>query len=177
MKLNPKKSTNTDVDDTFRSKTGVKDKQRKNNIIGPTTPKTKIDGSVRKETTVFKTNKYVAKKSINKSNFDFDGDQTEGESFSSEKVPNSFDVRIEKIIPEILRLQFFQTRHLDNSDCLLEVCEKYLRRYKDHKKGELRNEDGIDLQLKKHKENCEVQSDDKLQYFIFIPLLLLLNEA
>ena len=116
-----------DADNPIQSKTGVKGKQRKNNLIGLTTPKTKMDGIVRKKTTVFKANKYATKKLINKTNFNFDGDHTEGESFSSEEVANSFDVRIEKIIPEILRLQFFQTRQLDDTDCLLKVCEKYLK--------------------------------------------------
>ena len=157
MKQNSNNPTNMDIDNSIQSKTGVKDKQRKNNMIGLTTPKTKIDGSVRKKPAVFKSNKYVTKKFINKSNFNFDGDQAEGESFSSEKTTNSFDVRIEKIIPEILRLQFFQTRHLDNTDCLLKVCEKYLSRYKDHKKGELWNKHGIGLQFKRQKDNCEVQ--------------------
>ena len=49
------------------------------------------------------------------------------------KERESLSLRIDKIIPEILRLQFFQTKISDNSDGLLKVCENNFRQYKEQK--------------------------------------------
>ena len=65
------------------------------------------------------------------------------------KELESFSLRIDKIIPEILRLQFFQTKLSDNSDCLLKVCENNFRQYKEQKRKEQNKDHNNEAQFEK----------------------------
>jgi hypothetical protein len=46
-----------------------------------------------------------------------------------EKISPNSTKSLEKMIPEVLRYQFFLRRGPDSSDCLLKVCDKYLHNY------------------------------------------------
>ena len=49
-----------------------------------------------------------------------------------------------KIVPEVIKFQFFQKRDSDPHDCLLEICEKTLRDYRNQRIINLRNGDPFD---------------------------------
>ena len=51
--------------------------------------------------------------------------------------PNKSPFQVRKIIPEILRYQFFRKRSSDPNDCLLDVCEKLLREIKKDGKSDV----------------------------------------
>ena len=68
------------------------------------------------------------------------------------KERESLSLRIDKIIPEILRLQFFQTKLSDNSDCLLKVCENNFRQYKEQKRKEQDKKHDFEAQFEKSGE-------------------------
>ena len=65
--------------------------------------------------------------------------------FEQDKTPiaprkkSPFQVR--KIIPEILRYQFFRKRSSDPNDCLLDVCKKLLREIKKDGKSDVLRRD------------------------------------
>ena len=54
--------------------------------------------------------------------------------FEQDKTPiaprNKSPFQVQKIIPEILRYQFFRKRSSDPNDCLLDVCEKRFQEIK-----------------------------------------------
>ena len=54
--------------------------------------------------------------------------------FEQDKAPiaprNKSPFQVQKIIPEILRYQFFRKRSSDPNDCLLDVCEKRFQEIK-----------------------------------------------
>ena len=68
------------------------------------------------------------------------------------KERESLSLRIDKIIPEILRIQFFQTKLSDNSDCLLKVCENNFRQYKEQKRKEQDKKHDFEAQFEKSGE-------------------------
>ena len=67
---------------------------------------------------------------------DQSGRQTTTKS-SPTQTQDKFPIKITQIVPDILRYQFFQEFASDSSDCLLDVCEKLLQKYKKTRKGEL----------------------------------------
>ena len=103
-------------------------------------------------------NEHLMKNILNKSMFSEDKDKSGKNVNSMERErPNiPFGIQIDKIIPEILRVQFFQTKLSDSSDCLLEVCEKFFRRYRDKKRTNLQEGHEVNAQSTKMKEDEEV---------------------
>ena len=60
-----------------------------------------------------------------------------GRQTTTKSSQDKFPIKITQIVPDILRYQFFQEFASDSSDCLLDVCEKLLQKYKKTRKGEL----------------------------------------
>ena len=62
-------------------------------------------------------------------------DQMDTLSKIIEKISPNFTKPMEKMIPEVLRYQFFLRRESDPSDCVLKVCDKYLTNILDPDSG------------------------------------------